>query len=143
MRYRAVLFNLWGGFTKDVYWDGPNYVSMVDLLEMELACGDEFVDVDEQHLKIGDIYMFMRYSLPCNPDERLAWRIEHCEATSKLFVGSALFFPPYTANDCTGWVEGDCPMSSAEIAASITLVKYSEDFSEAQVLGSPIAVDDQ
>ena len=144
MKYRAVLFDLYKGVTKDVYWDGPDYVSLIDSLETELACGADFTEIDEQHLKISGIFVFMRYTLTCDPpNQRLAWRIKHDDPGATTYLGNALFFAPEAVADYSGWVEGDCPMSSAEIASKIMLVKYSEDFSEVQMLGAPIAVDDQ
>jgi hypothetical protein len=144
MKYRAVLFNLIEGFTKDVYWDGPDHVSLVNSLETELACGGDFIEVEGLDIRVGGVSLFMLYTLVCDPpNQLLAWRIHDGERWSSAYLGNALFFPPDSWGDYTGWVEGDCPMNCAQIAAHIMLVKYSEDFAEAQVVGTPAAFDDQ
>jgi hypothetical protein len=143
MEYRAVLFDFLEGITKDVYWAGPNYVSVVGSLETVLACGEEFTETQE--IEVGGVPVLMWYTGPCNPQPKdRAWRIDHGEHWSNTYFGNALFFPPEDKkNTYSGWVKGDCPMTCTQIAAHIVLVKHSEDFSEVKVVGSPVAIDDQ
>jgi hypothetical protein len=83
MQYRAVLFSFRDGITKDVYWEGPDYVTVVDSLEAELACGEEFTDTSE--LEVGGVKVLMWYTGPCSPQPKdRAWRLDHGEHWSNL-----------------------------------------------------------
>jgi hypothetical protein len=141
MKYRAVLFNFREGITKDVFWEGPDYVTVVDTLEAELFCGEEFTETKE--IDVGGVPLLMWYTGPCQPQpEGQAWRIDHREHWSNIYFGNALFFPlEDRQNPYSGWVGGDCPLTCAQVAAHIVLLKHSEDFSEVRVVGTPVALD--
>ncbi len=135
MQYRAVLFDFREGETKDVYWEGPDYVTVVGSLEAELACGEEFTDTQE--IEVGGVKVLMWYTGPCDPQpKQRAWRLDDNDHWSNLYFGNAVFVPlEDRTNSYSGWVKGDCPLTSTEIAAHIVLLDHSDDFSEIHVIG--------